>query len=630
MINIGSYQREYIITNRLGTYSSANYLYGNTRKYHSLMASTQGHLNRINVLNRLIERIETNQSEFQLSSNLYENYHIDPEGFRNISNFTYTPYPKWKFNIPATSIEKELMLHQNEDTLLLKYSINSSSAGKLIISPLINIREIHELGNKQQFENYRIIVLNNYANVTSDQNLSLHFASDKSRFIKQPDIYFRMFYPDEEMRGYEAYEDLFLPGFFEVNFQPGETTHFLAFKFNEKPELNIEDVWNENYLELDLGNYSFENELMNQKEKFLVNHPKHSGIVAGHHWFDEWARDTFISLHGLSLSNSNFQFAKTVINEWGKNFHNGMLPNRLFINKVMNSVDGMFWYAIRLYEYSEMSKEYNTAESLLPQLENIYTNISEGKNNLSITTDGFLFDSSITEARTWMDAIVDGKPVIDRSGCAVEIQALWYNFIRILIIFKEKFNDRTHLKQLKELKINLEKKFENTFWNNSAKCLYDVIKLREIDKSIRPNQIIPLYLPFKLLSSRRSKMILATLEQKLLTDVGLRTLSREDNKFQSDYSGDQKERDLAYHQGTIWPYLLGMYLIAYLKTYNHSISSRNYVSQKLKSLENELKIKNLIYLPEIFSAESIEPNGCLTQAWSVATILETFYYLKLN
>ncbi|MCA9380408.1 glycogen debranching enzyme family protein [Candidatus Dojkabacteria bacterium] len=635
MINFGSYQREFLITNKLGTYSSANFLYGNTRKYHSLLACTQGHLNRINVLNRVLDRIETNQGDFPLSTNAYQNYHFDPEGFRNIANFELEPLPKWLFRVPGISIEKTIMLLAEDDTLLIKYNINSSTAGKLFLSPLINIRDIHENGNKETFTKYRLLSLENYANVTSEQNLSLHFTADNARFIQKPDTYFHIFYPDEEQRGYDPYEDLFMPGSFESNFMAGETNHYFAFRFNAKPEeAKIEDIWQ---IELEKLipviaplRSGLESQLLSQSNKVKITTTKHTGIIAGYHWFDEWARDTFISLHGLALSQKDFDFAKKIFLEWGKSFQDGMLPNRLFINKIMNSVDGMFWFVIRLYEYTQLTSDYDTAKSLLPEIEEIYTSILQGKNKLHITDDGFLYDESANEARTWMDALVDGQPVTNRSGCAVEIQALWYNYIRILIILKEKFEDRTHLNQLKDLKVRIEKNFEENYWNNSSNCLYDVINTDKIDKSIRPNQIIPLYLPFKILSSKRSKMILATIELKLLTEVGLRTLSRDDEKYIGDYTGNQKQRDFSYHQGTIWTYLLGFYLISYLKTYNFSSSSVKYVEEKLKSFAESIQSKNLKYVPEIFSADLVEPNGCLLQAWSVATLLETIYYLKIN
>ena len=635
MINFGSYQREFLITNKLGTYSSANFLYGNTRKYHSLLASTQGHLNRSNVLNRVIDKIETAQGEFALFTNIYQNYHFDPEGFRNIANFEFEPLPKWLFRIPGISIEKTLMLLANDDTLLIYYNINSSSAGKLVLSPLINIRDIHENTSNDSFGKYKLLSLENYGSVVSDQNLSLHFSSDNARFIQKPDTYFHIYYPDEELRGYEPYEDLFMPGYFESNFLAGETKHYFAFRFNKKTaDTKIEDIWSDELhhhdLKTTLSESNLERKLIEQSNKLKITTSKHYGIVAGYHWFDEWARDTFISLHGLALSQNDFDFAKEIFLEWGKNFHDGMLPNRLFINKVMNSVDGMFWFVIRLYEYVQLSSDYQTAESLLPEMEKIFTSILEGKNKLHITKDGFLSDDSSEEARTWMDAIVDGKAVTDRSGCAVEIQALWYNYLRILILFKEKFDDRTHLNQLKDLKVMLEHTFEEKYWNNSTNCLYDVLGIDEINKSIRPNQIIPLYLPFKILSSKRSKMILATIEQRLLTDVGLRTLSKEDEHYLGDYGGDQKKRDLSYHQGTIWPYLLGFYLIAYLKTYNFSTSSVKYVEDRLRSFDESILLKNLKYIPEVFSSDLLEPNGCLLQAWCVATLLETIYYLKIN
>lgn len=664
MSDYGSYRNEYLITNTFGSYSSANHTYGNTRKYHGLLVVTQDQLLKFNVLNRVIDGYRNVSTELPLATNIYqgggsgETGKTDiavPEGYKHQRDFNLKPFPSWNFQLNDVEITKTILLVPHENSLLVKYEFKSEKDGFFTLKPLINFRNIHSVGdgndmvdnaNTPRYESVLMhgdAVVGNHVKINLQNEHSLSIWHSGSDYYKQIETYFRFYYPDEAQRGYQAIEDLIQPGFFEAFVPAGVSNLFFKFSYNnsfsEKPEVIWDreidriksNIHTHNQADSQLPKLNeFRENLENQAVLFINTTNNHSGICAGYHWFDEWSRDTFISLLGLTLATDKLDTAEEILRDWGSHLKNGLLPNRLLFTEMLNSLDSVFWFTVRLYQFSLIKGNFDLAEKLLPNLENVLIQFQKKTHNIEITEDGFLYDNNSNDALTWMDAKVDGKPVIDRSGMAVEIQALWYNYIRIMIILKEQLNDRTHLTYLKDLKVALEKNFEKVFWNSYQNCLFDCVRKDFTDKSIRPNQVIVSYLPFKLLGNRKNKMVLATVEQKLLTDVGLKTLTREDPEYISNYEGDQKQRDFSYHQGTVWPFLLGFYLCAYYETYLKTKSAQNYVVDKLLSFQKELEKQQLNYIPEIFSADDLRPSGCLAQAWSVAMVLETLYHLRNN
>lgn len=653
MIDYGSYRNEYLITNTFGSYSSSNYLYGNTRKYHGLLVATEDQLTKFNILNRILDSYKNTSEELFLTSNIYQNEIIEPQGYKYQKSFNFKPFPKWSFQSNTTKITKTILLDHYENSLLIKYEFNTVEAGVFTLKPLINFRSIHSTENMSDNVAPESLDIGNYIKINLANEHILNIWYPGSIYRQQTEIYYRFYYPDEAKRGYQFLEDLIQPCFFESTIPAGISTLFFKFSYNNYFSENLESVWQkeitrkktslttneptdqstqsqEKKYNLPLELDRFQKNLEDQAELFINSVNNHSGICAGYHWFDEWSRDTFVSLFGLTISTNNSNTAQNILENWGKQLKQGLLPNRLLFTSILNSLDSVFWFTIRLYQFSLIKNDFTLCEKFLPNLENILIQFHNKTHNIEITPEGFLYDNNATEALTWIDAKVGEKPVIDRSGMAVEIQALWYNYIRIMIIVKENLNDRTHLTYLKELKITIERNFEKVFWNSSQNCLVDCVREDFTDRSVRPNQVIVAYLPFKLLGNRKNKMILATAEQKLLTDLGLKTLTKEDTAYIGEYTGDQKQRDLSYHQGTVWPFLLGFYLCAYYETYLKTKSAKNYVIDKLMTFQNALDSRELNYIPEIFSAEELEPNGCIAQAWSVAMTLETIYHLRSN
>lgn len=621
MLDYGSYSNEYIITNSFGSFSSSNFKYGNTRKYHGLLVAGTDTFYKYNVLNRVIDEIYSGSYTFDLSTNIYKNEYLNPQSYTNLEAFYLYPYPTWKFIDENFEVEKNIILLKKENSIVLSYKINSKIGGIFKLKPLINFRDMHSVNTTLSDSSYHLSINHNYTKVHLSEGHALNIFAPGTKFTDKKETYYDFYYPDEEKRGYLAQENLLQIGSYEINLPKGESKVFFKFSYNNNSDLLPSNLWTtptyeKNILEehpvsKDIKDFNI---FKKRQAKLFLSE---DGICAGYPWFDEWARDTFIALPGIAFSPKKQLIAIKIFEKWGKSIKNGLLPNRVMLDNVLNSLDGIFWFIVRLYEFCLLQDDFRLARKFLPEIESVFIHFQKNTNNIHITDDGFLYDNNSDDALTWMDAKVDGKPVIDRSGMAVEIQALWYNYIRILITLKEKFNDRTNLTALRKIKIQIERNFENIFWNNSENCLLDCVRGNFQDRSIRPNQVVVVYLPFKLLGKRKSKMVLATIEQKLLTKVGIRTLAREDKSYIGNYEGDQKQRDLAYHQGTIWPFILGFYLSAYKQVYSKSKSSKTYVDNIRLEFWIELQKQGLNYIPEVFSGNGLKPNGCLAQAWNM-------------
>lgn len=269
-----------------------------------------------------------------------------------------------------------------------------------------------------------------------------------------------------------------------------------------------------------------------------------------------------------------------------------------------------------------MTGDTEVRDLVMGEADGVFTAFQAGSHNVSITSSGFLLDGNIDTSLTWMDAKYDGDVVTDRSGMAVEIQMLWYNLLQIALQFKREAKVTSLVVQMQTVAELLEQNFMDRFWFDEGGYLHDVIKPDMADSALRPNQVIGLYLPFQLVSNQSAKQILAIIEQELLTPVGLKTLSSDHPLYKPYYGGSQYERDYAYHQGTVWPFILGHYLIAYLKAYDYSDDAKLYVMGKLKSFQDHVIQAELEYVPEIYSADDLRPEGCISQAWSAATLLE--------
>jgi predicted glycogen debranching enzyme len=356
---------------------------------------------------------------------------------------------------------------------------------------------------------------------------------------------------------------------------------------------------------------------------------KRKGVIAGYHWFESWGRDTFISLPGLMLITSRFNDAKNILQNYIQHCKNGLIPNYLDDktgNPVYNTVDATLWYVNAVYQYLQYTRDFKFIKTnLWKPLRSIIENHQKGTLfGISMNQNGLLSHGA---GLTWMDAKVGTTEITPRKGMAVEIQALWYNTLRIMQLLAGKFGEVELAQEYALMADESRRSFNDRFWDSKKECLFDVVDNDVIDTSLRPNQIFAVSLDFSMLDKVKGFKVVESVTRELATSYGLRTLSSDDPKFIGKYEGDRRARDIAYHNGAIWPWLLGPYITAYLKVYDYTFDARNFAFQNhiLPLFNIGLKNGGLGTINEIYDSDPPnKPRGCISQAWSIAEPLRAY------
>ncbi len=358
-------------------------------------------------------------------------------------------------------------------------------------------------------------------------------------------------------------------------------------------------------------------------DQFIVARSEQKTIIAGYHWFSDWGRDTMIALPGLTLATGRAAIAKSILLEFAAHVDHGMLPNRFpdaGEAPEYNTVDATLWFFEAIRAWAEHTNDYEFVKANFYAVLNdiIDWHLRGTRYGICVEEDGLLNAGEPGVQLTWMDAKVGDWVVTPRIGKPVEVQALWYNALCVMKDFAERFGEAEHARQYDEMATRAQESFQQRFWNPVTDCLYDVVQGDERDSTIRPNQIFALSLPHALLSGEQAKRVLAVVERNLLTPVGLRSLAPSDSNYLARYAGGILERDGAYHQGTVWAWLMGPFITAHLKVHN----DRERAQQLLTGFTTHLREAGLGQVAEIFDAESPHtPRGCIAQAWSVAELL---------
>jgi predicted glycogen debranching enzyme len=368
-------------------------------------------------------------------------------------------------------------------------------------------------------------------------------------------------------------------------------------------------------------------------DQFVVARGTRQTVLAGYHWFGDWGRDTMIALAGLTLVTGRFETARGILSEFARHTSRGMLPNRFPDDgghaPDYNTVDATLWFfeAARAYlQYSD-DAEFVRAELYDVLVDIIAWHVRGTRFQIHVDMDGLLSSGEEGAQLTWMDAKVGDWVVTPRHGKPVEIQALWYNALRVMENFAREFEDKAGEKLYGEMAAQAAESFNRSFWNEERGCLYDVIEADLInsgrrDASIRPNQILAVSLHYSMLSEERARRVVETVERELLTPYGLRSLSPHDPGYRGRYEGDPLSRDGAYHQGTVWAWLIGPYVSAYLKIFGETTQGRERAARLLEGFRQHLGEAGLGQISEIFDGDPPHtPRGCIAQAWSVAELL---------
>ena len=656
-------QREWIITNGIGGYASSTIVGVNTRKYHGLLVvpfNAPGCRNLI--LSKLDESIKIDDKEYKLYSNICKDYISD--GYKNIISFEKEYMPIFTYRAEDVIVKKFICMEYGKNTTVVYYYIkNQNSNTKLTLAPIVNCRDFHSVNNKEHINLMQDIRNNKVKMVVNDNTQHpIYMNLSDGTYIKHDGDMFRgMYYIEEEKRGQEAVENHVVPGRYEVELAPNEEKYIT---FVCSLEENIEEKDGREIISKEVIRFSeltYDSELLDAKIKespnpeyvslvkeyitasdnFVVYRPSFAlyTLIAGYPWFLDWGRDSLISFEGLLLKSKRYNVAREVLLTCIRDMKYGLIPNGYsgYDNRPLyNSTDASLLLFEQVKKYINYTGEYEwIRDNIYPSLEKIieaYTGkIDIDGNNIYMDDDYLISSGTENIQNTWMDAKIGDYVVTPRNGKAVEINSMWYNALKIMEELTILTKGKKDAKKYADMAERCKDSFEAKFYNKRRKCLYDVLG----DSKIRPNQLFSLSLSYPVIdpSSEIANDIISTVEKKLLTPYGLKTLAKGEEGYKESYEGDMVKRDMSYHQGTIWPWLLGLYYDAL----NNMIKS-----EKKKSIKQELEKKKQEFkeevrktfvqemnenstvgnIRELYSkiGKDYKPDGTFAQAWSVSEI----------
>ncbi len=621
--------REWLETNGIGGFSMGTVSGANTRRYHGMLtAALRPPLGRVTLLSKLEETLIIDGSRFELSSNVYPG-RVYPDGFKYIQGFRLDPFPIWTYEVSGITLEKRVFMAHGRNAVICRWEIVSgiSTEVRLEVKPLISYTDYHHLQHEDHPFNGSFTSTNNIVAIRPyDHMPELHFAHNANSVEGTGHWFHNFELALEKERGFDFREDLFQP--FALTFDLADSATLIASL--DREDMSKADVWEADEITrrseiiAQSGHHTeFGKQLVAAADQFIVRRGTGHTVIAGYPWFSDWGRDTMISLPGLTLSTGRPEIARDIILEYSLHISEGMLPNRFpdeGETPDYNTVDATLWYFEAIRQYTESTGDHDLAESLYEQLADVIAwHLRGTRYNIHVDTDGLLYAGESDHQLTWMDAKIGDKVITPRTGKAVEIQALWYNALKIMSGFALRLgHDEDHVRF--ESMADLAKlSFNGLFWNEDANCLYDVVENGHRDGSIRPNQIFAISLHYPLLDRVRWRAVLETVEKELLTPFGLRSLSPADPAFVPYYLGSPFERDSGYHQGTVWGWLIGPFIDAFRKVHGDSEAA---VAEMLSGFEGHLYQAGLGQVSEIFDGMAPHrPRGCPAQAWSVGELL---------
>ncbi|HKD05784.1 MAG TPA: amylo-alpha-1,6-glucosidase [Bryobacteraceae bacterium] len=645
---------EWLITNGLGGYASGTVAGPLTRRYHGLLiAALPNPLGRTMTLNALSERIRLpNRDVYFTGPN--ELVGVDPPGTLAPREFRLEGgLPVWNYELGGFMLEKRVFMVYRQNTVHISYRLLSGpTAIRLALRPGLHFRSHDAHVSESLAKRYVMTVVDEgYEVCAADTNCptlrmscspAVPFTADR-KIIR--DILFRT----EQTRGYESQGSMWSPGYFRLDLQPGEQLTFVASTetWEVQQSLAPRDAQGAEHGRRDTlvqqahpaARDGFGAELTLAADQFLIM-PKgrtedaaraHAAgeelrtVIAGYHWFTDWGRDTMISLEGLTLVTGRVTEAGWIIRTFAQYIHNGLIPNMFPEGQqagLYHTADATMWFFHALARYLAASNDRVTLRLLLPKLIDIIDHHERGTDfGIHVDpVDGLLRQGAEGYQLTWMDAKVGDWVVTPRRGKAVEINALWYNALCLMSSWVKEEMDGAQAERFSQLAGRARQSFNKRFWNEKTGCLFDVVDGEQgDDPSCRPNQVFAISLPYPVLDESRWTPVIEIVKDKLLTPVGLRSLSPDHPDYKPKYDGDLRARDAAYHQGTVWAWLIGPFIDAWIKVHP---DRRDQARQFLAGFEPHLNQACIGSISEVFDAiEPHTPRACIAQAWSVAEVL---------
>ncbi|MDR2962580.1 MAG: amylo-alpha-1,6-glucosidase [Bacteroidales bacterium] len=615
-------KKEYIRTNRAGSYASSTIVNCNTRKYHGLLVCPLPEIDKRTylLLSSLDETVIQHNTPFRLAIHKFP-VEYSPLGHKYMESFSNDPIPTFVYRVGGVTLKKEIILIANERQVLIKYTLlKATSKTTLQLRPFLAFRKVHELTHVNYSVNTHYVVKPQGVSVKMyapfpELNLQL---SKKNEFVSAPDWWHNFEYAKEQERGFEFHEDLYTPGYFEFDIKEGETVVFSASLKEVKPK-ELSALFEKEVHNCD-PNDSYEHCLVNSARQFLLRENGKTRILASLPWSGDWGRDAMVALPGLTLMRGAFDTCEEVLNTFTKEISGNVYASVGNIEHAnVESIDTALWYIRSVQQFNWNTKDIEKTRKLYAaKVEEILEVYMSGANNdVVMHENGLLYLPNPHKALTWVDAVINGVPLIKRYGYVVEVNALWYNSIcfALELIPKKSFQTKW-----KHIPARIEKSFVEIFWSEELGYLADTNVNGYQDFTVRPSQIFGASLPFSTLNDVQRKSVLNVVRKELLTPKGIRTLTPQSPDFIGAVVGSIDQRARAYHQGGVLLWLLAPYAEAYLKLHGHSGVAE--VKRMYQGLEEEMFLHGVGTMSEVYDGNPPHtPRGAISQAMSVAAVL---------
>lgn len=653
--------KEWLITNGLGGYASSTALGVNARKYHGLLvAAFNPPLNRWVTLTKLDETLQIGNKNYDLGTNEFQDT-LHPKGYMFLTEFSVSPFPTYSYAVQGVTLHKTVFMPHQKNATVVIYNVSNTTDQKvtIFVSPFVNSRHIYNITDKNKINWNLDQTQENLIKIQPESlDSSLILSCGNGYFTQEPWWVEKLFYRFDFSRAESSLEDNYRPGYFLFTVEPNETKQFHVLAVAEKTEDDAQNLFSSFGKQTSELNLLYQKELARHEQLLEKFQKQNSGldfkdylkwlvqtadsfivkrastgtksVIAGYPWFDDWGRDALISLPGLTLVTGRFGEAKEILLTFANYCKNGVVPNR-FSDKagdipLYNTVDASLWFFNAVLHYLKYTADFDFVQKQLWQtLTNIVEKHVEGTvYGIYVDNDGLLAHGP---QLTWMDVATFDGFITPRNGKAVEIQALWYNALKIMQLLASRFELEHEQVTYSQMARKARLSFAEKFWNPTGGYLFDVINNEGSDSMLRPNQLIAVSLDFPVLESEKRLRVVDVVWKRLWGKYGLKTLPETNSNYHGTYLGDWSHRDNAYHNGTVWTWLIGPFISAFSKTRGYEAPWRRFAQKNfLEPLFNgHLYQAGLGTISEIFDGDAPHrPRGCISQAWSVAEPLRAY------
>lgn len=619
--------REWLLTDGLGGYASSTLLGLNTRRYHGLLVvATRPPLGRMVLLAKVDETLLLEDRRHELATNAYPGS-VQPRGLDSAVRFSLDPLPTLTWEIDGSTLTRSVARIQGEPATVCVYAYEGSGPARLVLRPLVAFRDHHALQHENAALDPQVVhdgpdvVLRPYPGCPE-----LRLRVPEGEFEADALWYKRVLYERERERGFDCEEDLFSHGVFRVTLYPGEVATLLAWSGPIPARVEAVELLAAERLRLRQGPAGFLGELGRAAGAFVVRRGEAGrSVIAGYHWYCDGGRDAMIALPGLCLSTRRYAEARQILSEHARHLDAGLIPSRFPEGggpPEYDAADAPLWMVIAVQRYLDATGDRAFVRAALqPAVFAILDGYRRGtRHGVRMTPEGLLSHGQPGPPLTWMDARLDDSLVTPRAGEAVELQALWYNALLIGAALARRDGDARRSREWTSLASLARASFVRSFWAEQAGYLADVVRDGVRDLSLRPNQLFAIGLPHALLPLDKAARVLDAVKRELLTSAGLRSLAPSDHAYRGVYHDEQRSRDGASHQGTVWPFLMGVYFDALIHV--HGLDGEREAREWLRDFEGHLEEAGVGFVGELFDGDPPHrARGAIAQAWSVAELL---------